>query len=96
MDHGYLTTVTVVYSTQECFLLIAREMCVSQGGKMSDDLKNRGAQDRSRVNVNEAHEIQYWTGALKVSEEQLRQAVKAVGVSADAVREYLGRARTAS
>jgi len=63
---------------------------------MSDDLKNRGAQDRSRVNVNEAHEVQYWTGALNVSEEQLRQAVKAVGVSADAVREYLGRARTAS
>ncbi|WP_063589406.1 DUF3606 domain-containing protein [Achromobacter ruhlandii] len=56
---------------------------------MSDDLKNRGAQDRSRINVNEAHELRYWTRELNVSEEQLRKAVQAVGVSATAVREHL-------
>jgi len=28
---------------------------------MADDLKNRGAQDRARVNVNEDHEVRYWT-----------------------------------
>ncbi|CAB3910666.1 DUF3606 domain-containing protein [Achromobacter xylosoxidans] len=56
---------------------------------MSDDLKNRGAQDRSRINVNEAHELHYWTNELDVSDEQLRKAVQAVGVSATAVREHL-------
>lgn len=56
---------------------------------MSDDLSNRGPQDRSRINVNEAHELRYWTRELGVSEEQLRAAVKAVGVSAAAVRAAL-------
>jgi hypothetical protein len=28
---------------------------------MADDLKNRGAQDRSRVNIHEDYEVQYWT-----------------------------------
>ncbi|MDH1180866.1 DUF3606 domain-containing protein, partial [Achromobacter mucicolens] len=46
---------------------------------MSDDLSKRGPQDRSRINVNEAHELRYWTQALGVTEAQLRDAVKAVG-----------------
>lgn len=58
---------------------------------MADDLSNRGAQDRSRINVNEAHELRYWTGALNVSEDELRSAVSAVGVGADAVRQFLNR-----
>ncbi|WP_334165278.1 DUF3606 domain-containing protein [Achromobacter mucicolens] len=57
---------------------------------MSDDLSKRGPQDRSRINVNEAHE-RYWTQALGVTEAQLREAVKAVGPSATAVREHLGK-----
>ena len=28
--------------------------------EMADDLTNRGAQDRSRINVNEKHEVRYW------------------------------------
>ena len=59
---------------------------------MADDLKDRGAQDRARINVNEAHELRYWTGALNVSEDRLREAVAAVGPSADRVREFLGQA----
>jgi len=58
---------------------------------MSDDTTNRGAQDRSRININEEHEVRYWTGALGVTREQLEAAVQAVGVSAAAVREHLGR-----
>jgi len=27
---------------------------------MADDLTNRGARDRSRINVNEEHEVRYW------------------------------------
>lgn len=56
---------------------------------MSDDLKNRVAQVRSRINVNEAHELSYWTKELGVTDEQLRQAVKAVGASAIEVGNHL-------
>ncbi|WP_313621384.1 DUF3606 domain-containing protein [Achromobacter sp.] len=56
---------------------------------MSDDLNNRGPQDRSRVNVNESYELRYWTKHFGVTEEQLRAAVKAVGPSATAVQEHL-------
>lgn len=58
---------------------------------MTDDLKNRGAQDRARVNVNETHEVQYWTRELGVSEAQLKAAVQAVGVSAEAIRQHLAK-----
>jgi len=56
---------------------------------MSDDLTNRGPQDRARINVNEDHELRYWTKELGVSEQQLKEAVKAVGVSVEAVKEHL-------
>lgn len=56
---------------------------------MSDDLSKRGPQDRSRINVNEPHELRYWTQELGVSETTLRDAVKAAGPSATAVREHL-------
>jgi hypothetical protein len=56
---------------------------------MSDDMKNRGPQDRARVNLSEEHEVRYWTQALGVDKERLAAAVKAVGSSADRVREHL-------
>ncbi len=59
-----------------------------KGAVMSDDLNNRGPQDRARVNVNEAHELKYWTRELGVTEDKLRQAVKEVGVSVDALRKH--------
>ena len=59
---------------------------------MSDDLSNRGAQDRSRININEAHEVSYWTEHLGVNETELRLAVAEVGVAADAVSQHLGKA----
>ncbi|SFM64404.1 DUF3606 domain-containing protein [Variovorax sp. OV329] len=58
---------------------------------MPDDLGNAGAQDRSRVNVNEPHEVRYWTQRFGVSEDALRRAVAEVGVSADAVAQHLGK-----
>lgn len=59
---------------------------------MSDDKKNVGRPDRDRINVNEDHELRYWTQALGVDEAQLRAAVKAVGPTASAVREHLKKA----
>jgi len=60
---------------------------------MSDDTAQRGPRDSSRINVNQEHEVRYWTKTLGVSEDELRRAVGEVGVSADKVREHLsGRA----
>ena len=57
---------------------------------MSDDLKRRGPQDRSWVNLNEAWEMKWWCAQFNCSEEELREAVNAVGVSAEAVRCAVG------
>jgi len=61
------------------------------GNEMSDNLSNRGSQDRSRINVNEQHEIRYWTQTLGVTEQRLREAVAAVGVSVEKVRAHLSK-----
>jgi hypothetical protein len=58
---------------------------------MSDDLNNRGAQDRSRISLSEPHEVQYWTKALGVNADELKRIVDKVGHSAEAVRKELGR-----
>ncbi len=58
---------------------------------MADDLNNRGAQDRSRISLTEAHEVRYWTEALGVNLDELKQAVEKVGNNADAVRKHLGK-----
>ncbi|WP_447730460.1 DUF3606 domain-containing protein [Pseudoxanthomonas suwonensis] len=58
---------------------------------MSDDTKQVGSPDRDRINLSEDYEVRYWTEALGVSEQQLREAVAAVGSTADAVRRHLGR-----
>jgi hypothetical protein len=50
---------------------------------------NRGEPDRSRINVNQDHELRYWMASLDVTEDELRAAVRVVGASADELREYL-------
>jgi hypothetical protein len=59
---------------------------------MADDLKNRGVQDRARVNIHEVHEIRYWTEKWGITKEQLVAAVGKAGVSVDAVAKELGKA----
>lgn len=57
---------------------------------MSDDLNKKGFQDRSRINMNEAHVVAYWTEKFGVSKEQLQAAVEKAGTSsADAVEKAL-------
>lgn len=56
---------------------------------MSDDLTKRGPADAARINVHEDHEVAYWTKALGCNAEELREAVKQVGVMAADVRAYL-------
>ncbi|MGZ3184872.1 MAG: DUF3606 domain-containing protein [Telluria sp.] len=56
---------------------------------MADNLQKAGQQDRSRINVNERWELQYWTKELGVSEDELRRVVQEVGPSVSAVRARL-------
>ncbi|MFJ1300029.1 DUF3606 domain-containing protein [Pseudomonadota bacterium AL_CKDN230030165-1A_HGKHYDSX7] len=58
---------------------------------MSDDLQNRGPQDRSRINVREQWEVDYWTKELGVSTDALRDAVTQAGTSVEKVKAYLQR-----
>jgi len=62
-----------------------------RNNKMADDLKNRGPQDRARVNTSEAWEVKYWCNEFGVTEDQLRAAVKAVGPMVVDVKKHLGK-----
>jgi len=55
---------------------------------MSDNAKQTGL-DRKLISLEEDYEVRDWTKSLGCTEEQLRAAVKAVGNSAERVREYL-------
>jgi hypothetical protein len=54
-----------------------------------DDLKNKGPQDRSKINMHEDYEVKYWTKELGVDKEQLQKLVDKVGNSAAAVHKEL-------
>nr|WP_257386362.1 DUF3606 domain-containing protein [Tahibacter caeni] len=56
---------------------------------MTDDTKHSGPPDPSLINLNQAHEVRYWTKELGVTEAQLRAAVREVGHSTSKVRAYL-------
>jgi hypothetical protein len=48
------------------------------------------ANDRKLISLAQEHEVRYWTKALGVSEERLREAVGRVGHSVAKVRAELG------
>jgi hypothetical protein len=56
---------------------------------MADDLRTRGALDRSNVSMNQ---VSYWTITLGCSQDELAAAIARVGHSANAVRRELARA----
>ena len=53
---------------------------------MSDNLKIRRPLDAKRINMNQAHEMAYWTRTLGISELYLRIVVNKVGDSVTAVK----------
>lgn len=55
---------------------------------MADD-KGQTAADRQRISIQEDYERRDWTKSLGTTEDQLREAVQAVGNSAEKVREHL-------
>ena len=58
---------------------------------MPDDTAQRSHQDQLMININEPHEVRYWTQRLGCSEQQLREAVAKAGAMAKDVRAILGR-----
>ena len=58
---------------------------------MADDTTSRSRQDQLMININEPHEVRYWTQRLGCSEQQLREAVAKAGAMAKDVRTVLGR-----
>ena len=58
---------------------------------MPDDLSNKGPADRSRINLMEPYEVQYWADKFDVSKERLSEAVRKVGHSVEAVSQELKR-----
>lgn len=58
---------------------------------MSDDKSKRGSPDRDRIDMNDPDEVRNWTKSLGVSKEELEQAVKAAGNTAEKVRKHLGK-----
>ncbi len=58
---------------------------------MADDKQEVGSPDRDRISLSEDYEIRSWTQSLGVGDQELREAVDAVGNGADAVRAYLSK-----
>jgi hypothetical protein len=54
-----------------------------------DALTHKVQPDRSKINLSEPHEVQFWLKHLKVSKEDLETAIDKVGNSAAAVRKEL-------
>jgi len=74
--------------TENCFV-DERE---TEENVMADDRSKRGPQDRSRISLEEDYEVRYWTDALGVSADRLRELVQEHGNSAGAVRKALDKA----
>ena len=68
-----------------------REDChPKERSSMPDDL-SRARADRSRIDLKEPDEVQYWADQFGVSKERLSEVVRKVGHSAEAVGRELKR-----
>lgn len=58
---------------------------------MADNLNQTGRTDDARINLDQDHELAYWSEKLGVSREQLRDAVQAAGPMVKNVQKHLNR-----
>jgi uncharacterized protein DUF3606 len=58
---------------------------------MPDDPNKRGPADRDRINIHEPYEVRYWTQKWGVTEKQLKDCVRRVGVMVKDVQKCLGK-----
>ena len=59
---------------------------------MADQRASRGKKDRTRIDLDDDHELRYWARKFDVSRTDLKRAVDRVGVVAKDVAAYLGKA----
>jgi hypothetical protein len=62
-----------------------------KGAAMADDAKQTGKPDDQRINIEQEHELNYWSRELSVSREKLRAAVQNAGPMVKNVRQHLNR-----
>ena len=58
---------------------------------MADNLKDTGKPDDSRINMEQDHEVKYWSEKFGISRDELRKAVQAAGPMASDVQRHLSR-----
>jgi hypothetical protein len=58
---------------------------------MADNLKETGKPDDMRINVEQDHELSYWSNKFGVSRDELRKAVESAGPMVEDVQRQLGR-----
>src|SRR3954471_5194544 len=66
----------------------------STGAFMADDLRQTGKPDDARINVEQEHELRYWSEKFGVTADEIRQAVKAAGPMVKDVRQKLAGNRS--
>ncbi len=59
---------------------------------MPDDKTKRGEPDRSKINLGEEYEVNYWTKTLGITREHLAELVRRYGNSAEEVRKHAKKA----
>ena len=58
---------------------------------MADNLKETGKPDDARINVEQDHELSYWSEKFGVSRDELRKAVQTAGPMVTDVERHLRR-----
>lgn len=62
---------------------------------MADDTKGRAPEDRSRVELNDERNLRHWCEEFACTPDELRAAVKAVGVMVPDLRVHFSKGREA-
>lgn len=57
--------------------------------KIMDNKQKAGSADRTRINIHEGYELDYWSAKFGISKEKLKAVVETVGTSASTVEDYL-------
>ena len=58
---------------------------------MADDKTKTGPADRTRINIHEAWELEYWSTHFGVGKDKIKEAVGKVGVMVADVKRYVGK-----
>ncbi|MBV4447971.1 DUF3606 domain-containing protein [Clostridium tyrobutyricum] len=58
---------------------------------MPDNLNIKEPLDKTRINIHESWELNWWSKHFGVSNQKIINAVSVVGTSASKVKEYLGK-----